>query len=284
MKPDSELISLISLMDDTDYIVRDAVRGRLIERGEDAIEQIERYWLPEAPVHKRDSYLDFLEEVKTDIALERLDKLLESPQPLLSKGLFLVSKAADTTAEEIIYNSTLENLTEELNLEISGDKTPVESVKIFNYIFFRRFRFHHTDTQIQSEESALVDRVLLSRAGNPVSITLIYFLLSRSAGLPIYPLCFTGGFVPVYLDNDNKIMFYLNIFKQGSIFLEDTLVQFFEDIGMQYNPESLKVEQERALVTIYAELLSFIYRNSGNTKIYDRMERITQILGGPRYL
>ncbi|MHC1780833.1 MAG: transglutaminase family protein [Bacteroidales bacterium] len=284
MRPDNELISLITLMDDSDLVVRNAVRGRLIARGEEAVEQIERYWLPEAPVSKKESYLDFLEDVKTDIALDKLEKLLESPQPLLGSGLFLVTKAADPSAEEIIYNSTLENLTEELNLEISGEKTPVESVKIFNYIFFRRFRFHHTDTQLQSEESALADRVLLSRAGNPVSVTLIYFLLARAAGLPVYPLCFTGGFVPVYLDNEGKILFYLNIFKQGSIFLEDTLVQFFEDIGMQYNPESLKVEQERALVAIYAELLAFIYRNNGNTKIYERMERITGILGGVKYL
>jgi regulator of sirC expression with transglutaminase-like and TPR domain len=284
MRPDNELISLITLMDDSDLVVRNAVRGRLIARGEEAVEQIERYWLPEAPLNKKESYLDFLEDVKTDIALDKLEKLLESPQPLLGNALFLVTKAADPTAEEIIYNSTLENLTEELNLEISGDKTPVESVKIFNYLFFRRFRFHHTDTQLQSEESALADRVLLSRAGNPVSITIIYFLLARAAGLPIYPLCFTGGFVPVYLDNDGKIVFYLNIFKQGTIFLEDTLMQFFEDIGMQYNPESLKVEQERALIAIYAELLAFIYRNNGNTKIYERMERITGILGGIKYL
>lgn len=284
MRPDNELISLITLMDDSDLFVRNAVRGRLIARGEEAVEQIERYWLPEAPVNKKESYLDFLEDVKTDIALDKLEKLLESPQPLLGSGLFLVTKAADPSAEEIIYSSTLENLTEELNLEISGEKTPVERVKIFNYIFFRRFRFHHTDTQLQSEESALVDRVLLSRAGNPVSITLIYFLLARASGLPVYPLCFTGGFVPVYLDNEGKILFYLNIFKQGSIFLEDTLVQFFEDIGMQYNPESLKVEQERALVAIYAELLAFIYRNNGNSKICERMERITGILGGIKYL
>ena len=201
MRPDNELISLITLMDDSDLIVRNAVRGRLIARGEEAVEQIERYWLPEAPVNKKESYLDFLEDVKTDIALDKLEKLLESPQPLLGSGLFLVTKATDPSAEEIIYNSTLESLTEELNLEISGEKTPDESVKIFNYIFFRRFRFHHTDTQLQSEERALVVRVLLSRAGNPVSITLSFLLLVRSSGLPVYPICFTGGFVPIYLDN-----------------------------------------------------------------------------------
>ncbi|MDP3452673.1 MAG: transglutaminase family protein [Bacteroidales bacterium] len=284
MRPDTELISLISLMDDPDFVIRNAVRDRLVERGEEALEQIERYCIHDFPVAKRESYLDFIDDVKRDIAFEKLSSLLESPQPLLERGLFLVTKIADTSCEETIYYSTIENLAEDISLEIAGEKTPVERVKIFNYLFFRRFRFHHADAKIESLEGALADRVLLSRGGNPVTISLLYFLLSRSAGLPVYPLCFTGGFVPVYLDNDGKILFYLNIFKQGSIFLEETLVQFFDDIGMKYEPESLKIEQERALVAIYTELLGFIYKNKGNTKIYERIERVTELFGGRRYL
>jgi hypothetical protein len=53
---------------------------------------------------------------------------------------------------------------------------------------------------------------------------------------------------------------------------------------MKYEPESLKIEQERALVAIYTELLGFIYKNKGNTKIYERIERVTELFGGRRYL
>ncbi len=284
MRPDTELISLFSLMDDPDFVIRNAVRDRLVERGDEALEQLERYCIHDLPDIKRDSYLDLIDDIKRDIAFEKLSSLLENPQPLLERGLFLITRIADTSCEETIYYSTLENLTEDISLEVTGEKTPVERVKIFNYLFFRRFRFHHIDTKIESIEGALADRVLLSRGGNPVTISLLYFLLSRAAGLPIYPLCFTGGFVPVYLDNDGKILFYLNIFKQGSIFLEETLVQFFDDIGMKYDPESLKIEQERALVAIYAELLGFIFKKSGNSRVYERVERVSELFGGRRYL
>jgi len=129
-----------------------------------------------------------------------------------------------------------------------------------------------------------MDRVLLSRGGNPVTVTLVYFLLAGAVGLPIYPLCFPGGFVPVYLDNDGKILFYLNIFKKGAIFVEDTLRQFFEDIGMVYSPDSLRVEQERALLSIYAELLAFVFRNNGDNVSVTRMERVVSVMGGKRFL
>ncbi|HCV15890.1 MAG TPA: hypothetical protein DF637_06125 [Rikenellaceae bacterium] len=284
MKQDIELISLITLMDDSDSVVRKAVRDRLIERGQDTIELIERQYLPGSPEDKRELYLSFLDEVKADIATGKLSSLIESPQPMLDLGLYYVTRVADTTTDEGLYFTTLEALSEEISLEIGEDKTSVESVKIFNYLFFNRFRFHHTDVQMQQSESALIDRVLLSRGGNPVAISLAYFLLSRSVGLPIYPLCFPGGFVPVYLDNEGKIVFYLNIFKQGSIFLEETLMQFFEDIGMVYNPEALKIEEERALVAIYAELLGYIYKSEENFQIVSRMEKISELFGGRRFL
>lgn len=284
MMLDSELISLTSLMDDPDLVVRNAVMERLIERGEEAIEQIERFYISNMPKKEREKYNLYIEEVKAEVAIKKLSLLLKEPQPILNQAFFLITKIADTSAQETIYFSALENLTNEIALEISGDKTPVENAEIFNFLFFRRFGFKHSDSQITKIEGALIDRVLLSRVGNPVSVTLLYFLLAGSVGLPIYPLSFPGGFVPVYLDNSGKILFYLNVFKQGAIFLEGTLKQFFEDIKTSYSPELLKVEQERDLLAIYTEFLSFIYKKNANEHIAERMERVVILIdGGQKY-
>lgn len=284
MKLDSELISLASLIDDPDLVVRNAVRERLIERGEDSIEQIERFFIPQLLKQDRDKYILYLEEIKAEIAIERLLVLLKDPQPILSKALFLITKIADSSAEESIYLTVLESLRNEIELEISEDKTPIENVEIFNFIFFRRFGFKHSEAQLIKTEGALIDRVLLSRVGNPVTVTLSYFLMAGAVGLPIYPLSFPGGFVPVYLDNSGKILFYLNVFKQGAIFLEDTLKQFFEDIKISYNPELLRVDQERDLLAIYAEFLSFIYKKNDNEYVASRLDRVVSLIGGQKYL
>lgn len=284
MRPDSELLSLIYLMEDPDPVIRDAVRERLVERGEDAVEQIERFVLPQMEEERKEKYFLLLDEIRADIAIDQLSLLLKDPQPKLDKALYLITRVADTSAVEIIYFSTLENLMDEISLEISEDKTPVENIGIFNFLFFKRFGFRHTDTKMQRPEAALLDRVLLSRGGNPVTITLAFFLLAGLTGLPVYPLCFPGGFVPVYLDQQGNILFYLNIFKQGTIFAEDTLRQFFEEIGMTYNPENLRIEEERALLSIYAELLSFVYKNNGDEVVGRRIDRVIELLGGRKYL
>ena len=116
MKPDSELISLSTLMDDPDSIVRKAVRDRLIERGQETVELIERQYLPGSPEDKRELYLLFLDEVKADIATGKLISLIESPQPMLDLGLYYVTRVADTTTDEILYFTTLEALSEEISI------------------------------------------------------------------------------------------------------------------------------------------------------------------------
>jgi regulator of sirC expression with transglutaminase-like and TPR domain len=284
MRPDSELISLVYLMEDPDPVVRNAVKERLMERGEEAIDLIERYVIPEAEEAKKEKYISILAEIKADIALDKLSSLLADPQPKLDMAMYLITRIADPFVNDVLFFQSIEELSDEISMEISEEKTPVENVEIFNYLFFKRIGFKHLDTRMQDSEKALMDRVLLSRGGNPVTVSLVYFLLAGAVGLPVYPLCFPGGFVPVYLDNDGKILFYLNIFKKGAIFVEDTLRQFFEDIGMVYNPDSLRVEQERALLSIYAELLAFVFRNNGDNVSVTRMERVVSVMGKKRFL
>jgi hypothetical protein len=53
---------------------------------------------------------------------------------------------------------------------------------------------------------------------------------------------------------------------------------------MTYNPENLRIEEERAILSIYAELLSFVYKNNGDEVVGRRIDRVIELLGGRRYL
>ncbi len=284
MRIDPEIISLLSLIDDPDATVKEAVRDRILTRGEVAIEQLELLADMELSDDKKAFYGKYIEDLKEDLICDRIESYLQSPDPMLLKGIYLISRSIDFTLNEYDFINSVERLSDEISIELSEDKTATENVGIFNYLFFNNLGFDHCDTLIQNEENALINNVIDSKKGNPVSISLIYFMLARLAGLPIYPLCFPGGFVPVYLDNENRILFYLNIFKKGSIFLEDSLKQFFDDIGLLYTTESLKVEQDKSLVSIYAELLNYLYKSQEKFKMSDRMERILSVFGERRYL
>lgn len=58
MRIDSEIISLMTLIDDPDTTVRKAVKGRFISKGESAVEQLETLVTEEISEERREFYLE----------------------------------------------------------------------------------------------------------------------------------------------------------------------------------------------------------------------------------
>ena len=279
MKDNSELISMLSLVDDPD--VGGVVKTRLMERGEEAVELIEamRHNLPTIDSSIIDS---FLLELKESITMEQLKKLLELPEPPLNKEIFLLTKLMDSECSEEQWNDVLEDFIIDISLEISSKRTDVENVEIFNHLFFSRFKFRCEDPEMRSEECALINRVFDSRKGNPVAVSLIYFMLSGSVGLPIHPMCFSGGFIPAYIDKRGEVLFYLNVFNRGAIFTKEHLkdIPGFAEMG----DTEISVGQERALASIYVEMLMFVYENISYSYKKPLLEEIQILLGSDKKL
>ena len=280
MKAERELISMLSLVDDPD--VGWVIKEQLIERGEEAIAAIAaiRNKLSEIDVDIVDS---LVVELRESVVMAELKTVLELPELSLNRVLFLLTKLADPDCDENLWNGILEDFVIDLSMEISADKTDVENVDIFNYLFFTRFRFGYDDSEIKHEDCALINRSLTSRKGNSVAISMIYFLLSGGVGLPIYPLCFSGGFIPAYLDNRGDVMFYLNVFNRGSIFDKESL----KDILKEMEPDGIQkaIGHERDLAAIYVEMLIFLYRNVQNFNKMSIFEKAKMLISGEkRYL
>lgn len=284
MMPDKELLSIAQLLSDSDSFVREAVKSRLVQRGIVAVEYLESELLSKED-REEGSDLDlFIQDVKLEIYIDNLRVEFSFPEPILQNGLYWVNKVVDESIDQVLFFNSIEQLYVRVVSESFDDKTAFEQIKIFNYLFFDVFDFKHTDIKMTSLESASIERALLSRSANPIVLTLIYFLISRMSGLPIYPLCFKGGFVPVYLDNNGKILFYLNIFKKGDIFSEDTLMEYIKDLNIELFNESLRIEQERALVSIYCEMLYFVSKRVADRGLHARMQKVIDAIGGLKYL
>ena len=283
MKIDAELFSIISLMDDPDTTVREAVIDRLADRGEESLQILDRFIVDNLP-GDFEKQKEVINQVRDRLVLERLSRFLKSRDHTLYDGLMLVSKSINPEMDEQLFFSQISEMSEEIIQELSDDKTDLENMGIFNYIFFRRLGFVYSDFLIEKEEGTLLEHILTTKKGNPVAISIMYFLLARAVGMEIYPLCFPGGFVPVLTGEEGRIVFYLNIFKGGAVFTKESLADFFKEVGVEYSPDEVRVEDDLALVVIYAELLGYLYRRDEKSVKYKRIERVLSLMGGRRFL
>ncbi|HON55051.1 MAG TPA: transglutaminase family protein, partial [Bacteroidales bacterium] len=118
------------------------------------------------------------------------------------------------------------------------------------------------------------------RDGSSITVSIIYFLLARSVGVEIHPLCFSGGLIPVFTDEKGKLLFYLNLFKGGELLVTKNFDDILRDRGIDFNFNFVKIEEDMALVTIYAELLNL----SLEGEKLRRIEKIVALFDGKRYL
>lgn len=283
MNLDTELKSLVYLFDDTDDFVVEGVNKRLLDMGPSVLEKLQEYSLHIENTQIKGCVKEKLQYLSTEFILKELEKMIDDEFPDLGRGIYLISKLVTPDLIELSYQNSLCSLIKDMLTEISSAKTAIENIQIFNHIFFERLRFRCEDPHISKEEEALLPLVMERKSGVPISISLVYFLLARTVGLEVYPMCFSGGFVPAYVER-STILFYIDIFRGGEIFSETKLKYYLENQGVDIDTSVFEVRDDRSLLLMYTEVLSYLYQYLEKDYQTNLLNRLLQLFGDDRLL
>lgn len=221
MAPRSELQDLVSLFDDPDETVAACVDRRLLEMGREVLPALEELRRAERdPQHARliaGRQRQFNEEFRLE-DLKRLARSCGTAGFSLFEAGFLISSLCDYSLTREAFTQAVEACASAYRNESSDQRTALENARIFSHLFFHRLGFTIRDEGMTDPLCARLPDVLEQRKGNPIAIAYLYFLLAEENGLPLYPLCFPGGFVPAWLE-DGKELFYINLQAEGDILM-----------------------------------------------------------------
>ncbi len=283
MSTDTELKSIVTLLDDTDDFVIEAINRRMLGRGISILRDLEELYNKEKSYKVKGLIADKMQYLSNEFILEELGKMANDDYPDLERGIYLISKLIVPDIDEIYYQDLLGILIGDMVKEIPDEKTALEKMQIFNHIFYHRLLFKCGDYPITRESTTVLTSVLSSRHGIALSISLTYFLLARCVGLEVYPMCFPGGFVPAYIEND-KILFYMDIFRDGEIFSESKLKYYLENQGVDLDTSAFEVRDDRTLLQVYLEVLHFMYTQKEDDYFISLLDRALKLFGDERVL
>lgn len=280
-----EFASLLTLLEDDDPVVQDCVQKRLYALGHDAVEGM----LAEMQV-SRDASLRKLYRYQADslnyrLRIDELGIFAEHAHKPLSifEGSFLICSLFDCSLRHDDFEDLFINCLKEYNAEASDRRTGYEDIRVFNHIFFHRLGFKLYDVEVSDPEYASVHQTLTSRKGNPFTLSLIYLMMAQAAGLPLQLVCFTGGFVLVYVEN-GKDIFYVNIYKEGDIFTKANLDIFIRTAGLKVSEDELKHRDESAILPLYLESLLFLFERRNDNEKCGLIESALKCFGTERFL
>jgi regulator of sirC expression with transglutaminase-like and TPR domain len=240
-----EVIALITLLDDPDDGIYSEVKNRFIILGPPAIPHLETAWENsfDALMQKR------IEGIIHTIQFKALQNALkfwsENEQDDLFKGCAIIARYQYPDLDENKLKKQLHQIKQDVWLELHDDLTAIEKVKIINHILFEVHQFGGNITNYHAPQNSFINVVLETKKGNPVMLSVIYALVCKELGIPIYGVNLPQHFVLAYVNDfanlidpsdktlSDNILFYVNPFSKGLIFNRGDVDAFIKQLKVE---------------------------------------------------
>ena len=224
-----ELKALVSLLDDPDKIVQNAIQLRFKEIGRRAIPALQE-------AHKRMSGAerDRIGKLMQELHFHEIEHhwktIMAMPNAELEHGAFLLALHRFPGLNVRAYQAQLDSMADAIRPKIEAadgiGKAFVLSSYLCNELGFRGNNEHFSDPN-----NSYINCVIEARRGIPVTLCTIFILLGRRLGLPIYGVNMPAHFLAKYKDDKNEVFF--DIFNGGNPIMKEQCIQFLIKAGIK---------------------------------------------------
>lgn len=266
-----EIEFLLTCLLDTDQpdsrqVILDRLLG-LIPFGHHPDRYIEVVHDPIARVALRDRYSAFLNEFKLRRDLTALTSRPEDDVDL-EQGAFLIARLSDDveiTPEQ--FRSELDRLAAPLRslLTSAPDDEHAERLFLFKKYVFEELGFRGNTENYYDPENSYLTRVLETRRGIPVSLSVLCLLLARRVMFPLSGVNLPGHFILKY--QSSGYVMYMDAFNEGNLLTENDCLSFLGRQGLEPSIAYLaRVGGLTVLKRMYRNLINY-HSATGNIRV-----------------
>jgi regulator of sirC expression with transglutaminase-like and TPR domain len=225
-----ELKALVSLLDDEDDQVVSHVTDKIRSLGKEVIPYLEQEWENNFNPQTQQKIESLIHDLQYELLKHRVTEWYKSPDQDLLTGLWLVATYQYPDLELEKLKQDLEQIYYEAWLEFKPDMYPIDQVKVLNGVLFNKLKFSANTKNFHSPGNSMINVVLETRKGNPISLCVIYMMVAQKLKLPVYGVNLPNLFVLVY--QDGKQVFYINAFNKGLIFSRQDIENYIHELKL----------------------------------------------------
>lgn len=227
---ESELKALVSLLDDEDKQISSHVEEKILSIGKDVIPFLEREWESNLNPTVQSRIESLIHTLQYELLRERLKQWHQSPDRDLLTGMWLIATFQYPDLELEKLRQDLEQIYYDTWLEFRPDLYAFDQVKVINSVFFNKLKFGANSKNFHSPGNSMINVVLESRRGNPITLCVIYLLVAQKLKLPIYGVNLPNLFILTYKDDNHQ--FYINTFNRGLIFSKQDIENYINELHL----------------------------------------------------
>jgi regulator of sirC expression with transglutaminase-like and TPR domain len=269
----SEIKALVSLLDDEDKEIQIHVEQKIMSLGDAIIPFLEEEWENNLNLSVQKRIEDLIHLLQFDSLKAKLRQWKEEGLQDLLEGMWLVAtyQYPDLSLEKL--KRELEQIYYDAWLEFRSNIHPFDQVKILNSIMFSKLKFAANTKNFHSPANCMLNIVLDSKRGNPISLCVVYMLVANKLKMPVYGVNLPNLFVLTYKNNESQ--FYINVFSKGIIFSKADIDKYISQLNL---PPSDIFYQPCTNMDIIKRVLRNLIISFEKTSDTDKVQEIKQLL------
>lgn len=227
---ENELKALVSLLDDDDKQIAAHVEEKILSLGKEAIPFLEKEWESNLNPTVQSRIEELIHTLQYDLLKERLKNWYESDEQDLLTGMWIIATYQYPEIEIDKLKHELEQIYYETWLEFRPDLYAYDQVKVINSVIFNKLKFGANTKNFHSPGNSMINIVLETRKGNPITLCVIYMLVAQKLKLPVAGVNLPNLFILTYKDDNHQ--FYINAFNRGLIFSKQDIENYISELHL----------------------------------------------------
>lgn len=228
---ESEIKALISLLDDDDKQVVSHVEEKILSMGKEVIPYLEQEWETSFNPALQARIEEIIHVLQYDLLRSRLKEWHKGADQDLLTGMWLVATYQYPDLELEKLKQELEQIYYDTWLEFRPDLYPIDQIKVVNSVLFNKLKFGANTKNFHSPGNSMINVVLETRKGNPITLCVIYMLVAQKLKLPVQGVNLPNLFILTYKDDQNN-QFYINAFNRGLIFSRQDIENYIHELHL----------------------------------------------------
>lgn len=225
-----ELKALVSLLDDDDKQISSHVEEKILSLGKEAIPFLEHEWESNLNPAVQGRIEELIHTLQYELLKDRLKDWFNSKDQDLLTGMWIVATYQYPEIELEKLKQDLEQIYYDTWLEFRPDLYPFDQVKVINSVLFNKLKFGANTKNFHSPGNSMINIVLESHKGNPITLCVIYMLVAQKLKLPVSGVNLPNLFILTYKDDNHQ--FYINAFNRGLIFSKQDIENYINELHL----------------------------------------------------
>ncbi|MBI5624393.1 MAG: hypothetical protein HY924_11500 [Elusimicrobia bacterium] len=278
---ESEMRSLVTLLDDDDETSVNLIRSEILKVGEPMLPFLDEYRTSCAA-----GVAGVIESIKLDLRFQKLkdsfEKFAASAEPDLEEGAFLLCRFAYPQINPLVYREWLDRVAADVRKVLPPEPDAYSTMQQLNIRLFQDLGFAGNEEDYYDPDNSFLHRVIESRRGIPVTLSVLYLLLGVRLGLPVHGVGTPGHFLVGFTETRGST-FFIDPFHRGKLMNSQDVRRMLTRTGYDFRPEFLTPVSARETIVRMMRNLIAVYHKTGAAPRAEKLGLLAEVvLRGPR--